>query len=84
MKALKTSEIANEKKIAEVRALLHNLAEMQRGMRNDSYMEKQRLSDESERLTREVAAPYVFEINLSHVFLIHTPPSPPSPFLSCI
>lgn len=54
MLVLKTAEVTNEKKVAEVRALLHNLAEMQRSMRNDSYADKQRLSDESERLSREV------------------------------
>lgn len=58
MLVLKTAEVVNEKKVAEVRALLHNLAEMQRSMRNDSYVEKQRLSDESERLSREVNETY--------------------------
>lgn len=50
-------------KVAEARALVAALGEMQRAMRHDGLDEKQRLADEQARLTREVETFLLRDLN---------------------
>jgi phage-related tail protein len=50
------AENRNEKKVAELRGLLESLQEIQRGMRSESFADKERLANEAERLRAQAAA----------------------------